>query len=396
MHYLGVDWSVEKNDLCLLADDGRILSELSIPSGNGSFQALHKLLDGLDEVAINIERPDGLLVDWLAARAHTVYVTSPTIVARRRPRRSKDDRGDAYLLARLLRLQDPDCRPLVRQSQVVIHLRLLVKAYDDVVEEHRRETTRLVWLLRDYYPAMLQAFRSRNSKIFLTFLEAFPTPEEARRLSREELVAFLRGHSYGHSYRFGPIYAALQTPSPTAFAEDAFVEVVQLQIPRMRYLFEQRAHLRERIATVFKTHPEAAWWRSFPGTSGPLTPARLLAAIGDDRGRFPSAQVLQATAGTVPITRRSGKQTRVAFRQACSRPMRRAVADLARFSIKHSGWAQGYFYDQLARGHSKSRAYRALGNRWLSIIWKLWQTGERYDEAKHVANRARRGQPVPA
>lgn len=27
MHYLGIDWGVEKNNLCLLADNGRVLSE---------------------------------------------------------------------------------------------------------------------------------------------------------------------------------------------------------------------------------------------------------------------------------------------------------------------------------------------------------------------------------
>jgi len=34
--------------------------------------------------------------------------------------------------------------------------------------------------------------------------------------------------------------------------------------------------------------------------------------------------------------------------------------------------------------HSKSHAYRCLANRWLGIIWKLWQTGQVYDEAYHL------------
>jgi len=38
----------------------------------------------------------------------------------------------------------------------------------------------------------------------------------------------------------------------------------------------------------------------------------------------------------------------------------------------------------LARGHSKSHAYRCLANRWLGIIWKLWQSRERYDETYHL------------
>jgi transposase len=397
MHYLGIDWAVEKHDLCLLADDGRVLSEFSITTDSKGFQELRGLLDNLDDVAINIERPDGLLIDWLVSQDYQIHVTLPTIVSCRRPRRSKDDRGDAYLLAQLLRGRDPDCRPLARQSDTVVHLRQLIKAYDTALRGQRRETNRLVWALQKYYPTALHAFRTRNTLVFLAFLEAYPTPQAARKLSRAELARFLKAQRYSPlQKKLEHIYTSLQAPMPTAFAEEGYVETILLLLPRLRCLTEQRNHLRKRIVQVFKTHPEAAWWRGFPGASGPLTPARLLAAIGDNRQRFPSAQVLQATAGTVPVTRRSGKQMRVEFRQACSRPLRRAADDLAMQSVKHSGWARAYYYDQLARGHPKPRAYRALGNRWLSIIWKLWQTGEVYDEALHVANRARRGQPMPA
>jgi hypothetical protein len=29
-----------------------------------------------------------------------------------------------------------------------------------------------------------------------------------------------------------------------------------------------------------------------------------------------------------------------------------------------------------------------LANRWLAIAWKLWQTGQAYDEAYHLKQRA--------
>jgi hypothetical protein len=41
------------------------------------------------------------------------------VLAHRRPRRSKDDRGDAYLLAYLLRVGDKDCRPICQQGALV-------------------------------------------------------------------------------------------------------------------------------------------------------------------------------------------------------------------------------------------------------------------------------------
>lgn len=95
--------------------------------------------------------------------------------------------------------------------------------------------------------------------------------------------------------------------------------------------------------------------------------------MGDVRNQFPTYQSLETTAGTVPITRPSGKKIVVSFRQRCSKPLRRAAIDFAKFSLLHSGWEKSYFNDQLAKGHKPSRAYRALANRWLKIIWTLWQ-----------------------
>lgn len=397
MYYLGVDWAVEKHDLCLLAADGRVLSEFSISNDGSGYQRLKEILEGIgDTIAVNIERPDGLLVDWFAAQGYLVCVVPPTILAHRRPRRSKDDRGDAYLLAHLLRTGDRDCRPLVRQSETMIHLRQLINAYDSTLRGLRQQTNRLVWNLRNYYPGVLKAFRCHHSPAFLNFLERFPTPHEARALNLLELRGALQEAHYPAINRLNHIYTALQDPTPRAFAEAGYAEVMLTILPLVRCYTEQRRALARRIGMLYSTHPDADWWHTFPGTGGPLTPARLLAALGDDRRRFPSAKVLQAVAGTAPVTRKSGKQIRVEFREACNKSLRRAADDLARQSVKHSGWAKAYYYDQLSRGHSKARAYRALGNRWLSIIWKLWQTGEPYDEVKRVANRSRQGQLLSA
>ena len=396
MCYLGIDWAKDKHDLCLLADDGRLLSTFTIPNNLAGLQQMQQILDSLDNVKANLERSDGLLVDWLLSQQVAVYTTPPVAVARRRPGRRKDDFGDAYQLADMLRAQDPSCHPLARSSETVHHLQQLIRAYDIIVRDLRAATVRLTWILSQYYPTLLEAFPRRDSLISLTFLEAFPTPEAARRLTQSDLVQFLREHHYSQTQRLKQIYAALQTTAPASAFAAGYTEAALLLVPRIRLLVAQRKATHQRIVAVYNTHPEAAWWKGFPGASADLTPARLLAAIGDNRQRFPSAPALQATAGTVPITRKSGKKRHVEFRNACSKPLRRAVSDLARYSLARSGWAQAYFYQQLARGHSRSRAYRALGNRWLSVIWKLWQTGESYDEARHVANRERRNHPLPA
>jgi transposase len=395
MHYLGIDWASDKHDLCLMADDGRLLTEFSITHDMQGFLQLQAALQASPRVRINIERSDGLLVDWLMAQGYDVYMTPPNVLAHRRPRRSKDDRGDAYLLAYLLRIEDLDCRPIPRQSLTVQHLKQLAMTYDLIVREQRRLANRLLYTLQQYFPAALQAFYAPHSLIGLAFLEAYPTPQAAQALSQKQLETFLRNQRYSYMDRLPKIYATLQEPAPFATMDCGHTTALRVLIPLLRTLFHERVRLTRQLAAVFDSHPLAPWLRSFPGTNGPLTAARLLAWMGDDPGRFPSPQVLQAVAGTVPVTRHSNKQHSVEFRHACSHPLRQAIDDLARQSIRHSGWANAYFHDQLARGHAKPRAYRALANRWLGILWKLWQTKMPYDEAKHVANRAGKGHPLP-
>lgn len=396
MHYLGIDWATEKHDLCLMADDGRVLSQFEITHDMDGFNNLYQILETItDDIQINIERSNGLLVDWLVQQEYDLYMTPPHVLASRRPTRVKDDKGDAFLLAYLLRFRDPDCRPYTSQSSIVSHLQQLTRHYERVLVEQRRLSNQLIMCLRQYYPLALSLFSRVNALISLAFLEKYPTPQAAEQITYSELEDFLIANHYCRRSRLDLIYKRLQVKMPHATVQAGFVEQVKMLVPLIRLLHYQKKSLIKEIQQVFQQHPEADWWLTFPGTKGPLTAAFMLAWIGDDRSRFPTANVLQAYAGTVPVTRRSGKSRSIHFRKACSHPTRRAADNFARQTRRHSGWARAYFHEQLARGHSAARANRALANRWMKIIWTLWQRREPYDEAVHVANRSRKGQCLP-
>lgn len=392
MYYIGIDWADSKHDLCVLDPEGQIIREFEISNDQRGFDILRKRILRLkDDVEINIERSDGLIVDWLVRNGHTVYVTPPTSLHHRRPRRSKDDKGDAYLLAYLLRIKDTECRLLASRSDIVEEMRQLLRAYDDMVQEQRRQGNRLIYLLKQYYPSALKLFCQPYRLIGLAFLEKYPTPEMARTAKVDDLRQFLRDNHYSGKKvddKAVEMFNLLQAPAPSAAVHTGLMIHVQVLIPLLRHIYHSRTDLRKRVMRLFPTHPDMEWWNTIPGAQN-LTGARLLAWIGDDRGRFPNANTLQATAGTAPVTRKSGKSRSVQFRHACSRKLRKAIDDLARQSVKKSSWAKEYYNEQVARGHGSARAYRALGNRWLSIVWKLWQTQTPYDEQIHLANRAR-------
>jgi transposase len=390
MHYVGIDWADEKHQVAVVNAEGKVISECIINHDWKGFKLLDEQLKSLAPVQINLERSDGLLVDWLVQQNYAVFVTPPRVAASYRPRRSKDDREDARLLANLLRTHNEEARPLVRHSPTVEHLRQLVRALEQCQHDIVRTSNRLREILKAYYPSVVNLFSDITTGIALSFIKSFPKPEQARALSLDQVEIFLRQQHYKYMRRLAEIYQRLQSPVPCAQVSAGYEQQSLGLVAMLEVLNAQLSRLKKEIARVFASHEEAAWWASLPG-AGELTAPRLLALLGDNRAAFSSIAVLQAFAGTVPVTRRSGKSQQVQFRWACNKALRRAIMDFARNSISKSGWARSYFYSQTKLGHKPQRAYRALANRWVRILWTIWSKREAYSELKHVANRTHNG-----
>jgi hypothetical protein len=106
---------------------------------------------------------------------------------------------------------------------------------------------------------------------------------------------------------------------------------------------------------------------------------------------FPAHLYVKPNAGTAPISFQSGQIHRVKFRRACNKHLRTAVhqwADRSRFQCT---WAQIYYEQKRREGKSRACATRCLGQRWLKILWKMWQTGEPYNEQIHTRNQIKPG-----
>jgi transposase len=111
--------------------------------------------------------------------------------------------------------------------------------------------------------------------------------------------------------------------------------------------------------------------------------ARLLAEIGDARGRFPTPTSLACLASVAPSTRQSGSTHVVAFRWAVDKQLRDAVCDFAGDSHHANEWAADLYRKARARGHDHPHAVRILGRAWINIIWKCWTTNTPYHPARH-------------
>src|SRR5687768_18247980 len=120
------------------------------------------------------------------------------------------------------------------------------------------------------------------------------------------------------------------------------------------------AQYRKAIDDFFASMPTAQWARTLPIGKHGITAPTLWARLGDAAGRWESFRHLQAHAGAVPVTDRSGKYAAVFFRLACNQHLRQASYQFATNSLAHSEWAKAYYDRCRKRGHRHHHAIRAL------------------------------------
>jgi transposase len=398
--YIGIDWSENKHDVCFVNELGEVLLVLQIEHTIAGFQKLDQARQSLgverQEVIIGLETAHNLLVDFLWERGYEqIYVLPPKAVqsAQTRYRQSgaKDDTWDARLIADLLRTDHnrysawkPDL-PLTRQIRAEVRFAL------QLGQELVRDGNRLRAILLRYYPATLDAFSQLDSVVFLAFVQAYPTPSQAQALSFEQLKTFLREHHHTQSRSWPTIYAGLHMDHPPSSPEleAAYAPLAVAQARMLETVVRSRSECLARLGKLFPQHPDHALYDSLPQAGVLLAPA-LLAKLGDDRARYPNPAILQAVAGTCPLTKSSGKHRYVLFRKACDREFRHIVQQWARLTLDTSPWAATYY--RTVRPHCKtdSDAIRRLANRWLEILWRLWVDRKPYDEVLHLKRHTRR------
>ena len=152
----------------------------------------------------------------------------------------------------------------------------------------------------------------------------------------------------------------------------------------LRTITVQIEALAARIAEQLDLHPDAPIFTSLP-RSGRVRAARLLAEIGDARGRFPTADSLACLAGVAPSTRQSGKVEVVSFRWGADKQLRDAICDFAGDSRHANPWAAELYQRARARGHDHPHAVRVLARAWVDIIWACWTTHSPYDPDRYGA-----------
>jgi transposase len=387
----GIDWASEEHAVCVVdAEGGKLAGELFAHEEAGISELVVRMRDlGVERVAI--ERPDGLLVDRLLEAGFTVLPVHPNALKATRPRYEaaggKSDGFDAFVLAELARTDSHRLRSLHPDSDETKALRALTRTREDLVAARVRLGNELRAQLDAFWPGAARVFFDVDSQIALAFLERYPSPADARGLGVKRLEGFLARHRYSGRRPAAELLERLRSaPEGRAGAleSEARRGAVLGLVAALRPIVTQIAELTSQIAGAVRVHPDSqVFLPLFKDPKSAITAARLVAEIGDDRGRYPTSEALAADAGMAPVARESGKRKVAAFRWACDKRLREAVACLADSTRHHHPWAREVYARARSRGLDHPHAIRVLGRAWLRVLWRCWQDEVPYDPTKH-------------
>jgi transposase len=401
MWFAGIDWADAHHDIVVMSAAGEIQGHVQVAH---SVEGIAQLVDFVrrltplsEQVVCVVETNQGLLVHALLEAGLVVCPVNPTTLRGYRPLSGvKTDRLDAALLARVGRMHWPLLPALQPDSPQVQELKTLRRDLQGRIVEQTRLVNlvnQLTACLKAYFPLALELFDGLQRRVSLAFLQAFPTPAQARAASVEELAAVLASVQYPHAAtKAQTLQMALRRPQLAA-SEGVLRAKTRLTLALVAQLETLREHIRayeQAIDQIFAQHPDAPLFASLPGAGRRLAP-RLLAEWGEDRARYTSAASVQAVAGTAPVVYQSGAFRGVRRRVACINFFRQTLFHFARESVLLEDWAKAFYQRKRDQGKTRAMALRALANHWVRMLYAMWTHRTQYDPAIFLSARQAHG-----
>ena len=396
-HFAGFDWAKDHHDAVILDRTGATVVALTFAHTAAGWAQWRETIKPYPALGVAIETNQGAAVDQLLQSQLTIYPMQPKAAARYRDRQvpsgSKTDQTDAWCFADALRVDGQHWRALAPEDPLTEELRLLCRDEVELITQRTALVNQLQAALYEYYPAALEAFDDWTTPTAWEFVVAFPRPADLVQAGKRTWEKFLHTHKlwrpqtadkrleiFARADQFGGSAAVTRAKSRLALSTARLLRTLQAQLEEYRRAIEE----------LFARHPDRELFGSLPGAGDKLAP-RLLSELGSDRQEYPDAQALQCVAGTAPVSFQSGQVRRAKIRWHCNRHLRHAVHLWSDCSRKYCAWAGVYYRAQRDKGKSHACALRCLGQRWLKILWKLWQSRAVYDEARHALNQQRHG-----
>jgi transposase len=400
--FIGDDWAEDHHDVEVQDEHGRAVRTARLAEGVAGMVRFHELIATFlpedadtSQVLVCIETDRGPWVRALVAAGYRVFGVNPKQAARHRELLSvsgaKSDKADAHTLADMVRTRRHQLRQVAADSEDAEAVKVVARAHQTLIWERTRHMLRLRAVLREYFPAALQAYKplTLTGADTLELLAKAPTPAAAAKLSAAQVSAALkRARRRDIAAKTASIRQALRTEhlGQADVVAGAYAATVRAAVAILQTLNAQIRTLEGQVEAHFGRHPDAEIYLSQPGI-GAVLGARVLAEFGDAPGRYADAKSRKNYAGTAPITRQSGKTKTVHARFIHNDRLLDALHMQAGAAILHDDAVRAYYDELRARNIGHNAALRQVGNRLVGILHGCLKTHTLYNQTTAWSHR---------
>lgn len=143
MHYIGLDIHKKDTQICVLNDEGKMVCGERIPTDVRDIGRFFERIETKDDELKIVMEATGFyfwIYDVIEARMHDVKVVHPSVAKPMMKSRTKSDRNDAYMLAKLLRSGSLDgiyvpSKEVREMRELTRHRKSLVRKKGDLKRE---------------------------------------------------------------------------------------------------------------------------------------------------------------------------------------------------------------------------------------------------------------------
>ena len=147
MIHLGLDWADDHHDIAVMDEAGTVLAERRVSDTMVGVADIHALVADYEAdascVVVGIETTRGLVPQALVAAGYTVYEVNPLAASRYRDRHhlsgAKSDRGDAKMLADVVRTDRHNHRPYLGNTDLAESIKILARAHQELIQQRQTQ-----------------------------------------------------------------------------------------------------------------------------------------------------------------------------------------------------------------------------------------------------------------
>jgi len=280
-------------------------------------------------------------------------------------------------------------RELAYNSPAIERLKTLSIIHSRLTNEHARYLNKLHFTVRQYFPLHDALFSHFGCTAQLALIRKYPAYDCLRSVPDDDIKGLLKTHHYRRTKHLDKLIAKIrnyyQMISPDV--EFAYRFEAECLCKIILVISEELNRIKREMKMIIDSHPLGDTFKSLPG-AGNILACKLLALFGDNKDRFGNSNGAQCLFGTAPKNYQSGMYHKIIMRKACNKSGRDILYKFAFSSLQFSKWAREYYDKQRLKGKTHSVSIRALSNKWVKVIYKVWKDEMLYDDNIKISSAA--------